>query len=134
MVMNQKFGNKCAAYDIEQPGHEGKLDVSVIVDGSEALVSTSIWEEGFKFGSSGLKSQSDGYSVRNSFKSLCTEYLTGAGKDIFEEGFNFAASEARNNFNITASAVQREEYQYAYTSTQEYKKLEVKLKQNWTGV
>ena len=54
-----------------------------------------------------------------------------AGKVIFEVGFKFSASEARDNFDGTASAVQIEEYQSVSLSSQEYQKLEGKLKQDW---
>ena len=43
-----------------------------------------------------------------------------AGKVIFEVGFKFSASEARQKFDGTASAVQIEEDKYASTYTQEY--------------
>ena len=75
-----------------------------------------------------LKGQPDGSSVRNIFEDSCTEEGTGAEKAIFEGGFKFAASEVRNNFDSTASVVQREEYWSAYPSTQEHQKLEGKLK------
>ena len=54
------------------------------------------------------------------------------GKVIFEVGFKFSASEARNNFDGTASAVQIEEDQSVSLSAQKYQKLEGKLKQDWT--
>ena len=56
-----------------------------------------------------MKIQPDGSSEKNIFGNPCTEEGTGAGKDIFEGGFKFAASKARNNFNSTDSAVQRDE-------------------------
>ena len=42
--------------------------------------------------------------MSNIFEGSFTERGTGAGKAIFEGGFNFAASEARNKFDRTASA------------------------------
>ena len=41
-----------------------------------------------------------------------------AGKVIFEVGFKFSASEARNDFDGTASAVQIEEDRSASPSTE----------------
>ena len=76
----------------------------------------------------GLQGQPDGSSLRNIFEDSCTEDGTIVGKSIFEGGFKFSASDARKNFNRTASAVQREEDRYAYPSTQEHKNLEDKLK------
>ena len=70
--------------------------------------------------------------MRNIFESSCTEEGTVAGKDIFEVGFNFAASEARKKSESTISEVQIEEYSYAYQSTQIIK-LEGKLKHDFTG-
>ena len=58
------------------------------------------------FGGLGLQVHYDGYSVNNIFEGLFTEEGKGAGKDIFEGGFNFSASEARKKFNSTASADQ----------------------------
>ena len=71
--------------------------------------------------------------MRNIFEGSFTEEGTGAGKDIFEGGFKFAASEARKKSDSTASAVQREEYRSASPSTQEYQTLEGKLKHDSTG-
>ena len=42
--------------------------------------------------------------MRNIFEVSFTEEGTGSGKDIFEVGFKFAASEARKKFGSTASA------------------------------
>ena len=42
--------------------------------------------------------------MRNIFEGSFIEEVTGAGKAIFEGGFNFAAYEAMNKFYITASA------------------------------
>ena len=55
------------------------------------------------FGRLGLQGQPDGYSVRNIFEGSFTKYGTGSVNAIFEGGFNFTASEARNNFDSTAS-------------------------------
>ena len=63
---------------------------------------------GRTFGGLGLQSQPDGSSVRNSFEYSCTAEGMGAGKAIFNGGFKFAASEARNKFDSTDSAVHRE--------------------------
>ena len=41
--------------------------------------------------------------MRNTFEGSCNEEGTGAGKAIFEGGFNFAAYESREKFDITAS-------------------------------
>ena len=71
------------------------------------------------FGGLGLQGQPDGSSVRNMFQGSFTEEGTGAGKDIFELGFKFSASEARKKLYIKASAVQREEDRSASPSTQE---------------
>ena len=56
----------------------------------------------------------------------------GSGKDIFKGKFNFATYDARKKLNITYSLVQRAEYRYISPSTQEYQKLENKLKQDLT--
>ena len=56
-----------------------------------------------------------------------------AGNSIFEGVLKFSASEARKNFDITDSEFQVEEDHYEYTSTQEYQKLEGKLKHDSTG-
>ena len=45
--------------------------------------------------------------MRNIFGGSFTEEVTGEGKDIFEAGLKFAASEARNKLNITDSEDQR---------------------------
>ena len=71
--------------------------------------------------------------MRNNFESSCTEDGTGAGQAIFEIGFKLTASEARQKFEGTDSAVQRKEDSSASPSTQEYQKLEGKLKQDLTG-
>ena len=42
--------------------------------------------------------------MRNIVEGSFTEEITGVGKDIFEGGFKFAASEARKKFDRTASA------------------------------
>ena len=68
----------------------------------------SVFRRGVEtFGGLGLQGMPDGYSMKNMFEGSFTEEVTGAGKDIFEVGLKFAASEARNNFYSTASAVQR---------------------------
>ena len=46
--------------------------------------------------------------MRNIFEDSFTEEVTGAGKAIFEGGFKFVASEARNKFDSTASSYQGE--------------------------
>ena len=84
--------------------------------------------EGITFVGLELQGHTDGSSVRNIFEGSFTEEGTGAGKDIFEGGFKFAASEARKKFNSTESAFQREEYRSASPSTQEHQKFEGKLK------
>ena len=81
-----------------------------------------------KFGGLGLQGKPDGYSVRNMFEGSFTEEGMGEGNAIFEGGFKFAASEARNNVDITDSAVQREEDRSTYPPTKEHQKLEGKLK------
>ena len=78
MVLNQKGGTECVACETEQPGHEGKLDVTVSADGSEALVSSRIGEGDFKFGGLRLQDQPDGSSVSNIFEGSCTKEGTGA--------------------------------------------------------
>ena len=55
-----------------------------------------------------MKYQPDRSSVRNILEDSCTEEETGAEKYIFEVGLKFAASEARQKFDSTTSAVQRE--------------------------
>ena len=59
---------------------------------------------GIKFDGLGLQDQPNGSSVRNVFEGLFTEKEMGAGKAIFEGGFKFEASEARKQFDSTASA------------------------------
>ena len=55
-MLNRKGGGtKCAACETEQPGNEGKLDVSVSADGSEALAYYRIGAVVFKFGGLGLQ-------------------------------------------------------------------------------
>ena len=71
--------------------------------------------------------------MRNIFEGSCTEEGTVSGKAIFEGGLKFAALEADKKFDSTASQVQREEDRSAYPSTQEYQKLEGKMKHNYTG-
>ena len=51
----------------------------------------------------GLKGQPDGYLVTDIFEASFTEQGTVSGKDIFERGFKFSASEARKKFDNTAS-------------------------------
>ena len=70
-----------------------------------------------------LQGQPDGYSVSNIFEGSFTEKGMGAGKAIYEEVFKYAASETRNKFDSTASAVQIEEDRSASPSNQEYQKL-----------
>ena len=78
MVLNQKGGTKCAAYETEQPGNERKLDVSVGADGSEALAYSRIGAGGFKFCGLRLQGHPDGSSVRTIFEDLFTEEGMGA--------------------------------------------------------
>ena len=52
----------------------------------------------------------------------------GEVKVLFEGGFKFAASEVRKNFDITDSAVHREEDRSASPSTRGHQKFEGKLK------
>ena len=80
------------------------------------------------FGGLALQGQTDVSSVRNILEDSCTEEGTGSGKDIFEGGPKFTASEARKKFKIKASAVQREEDRSTSPSTQESQKMEGKLK------
>ena len=94
---------------------------------------SGLHRSGKTFGGLGLQGKSDGSLASNIFKSSRTEEGMGAGKDIVEGGFRFAASEARKNFNITASAVQTDEDRSASPSTQEHQKLEGKLKHDLTG-
>ena len=67
MVLNKKDGTKYTACEIEQPGHEVKLYISITADGIESLAYSIIGAEGFKFGGLWLQGQPDGYSVRNIF-------------------------------------------------------------------
>ena len=87
---------------------------------------------GRTFGELGLQGQPDGFSVRNIFEGSFTYEGTGSGKAIFEGMFKFAASEAKKKFDRKDSAVQREEDWSASPSTEEYQKLEGKLKHNST--
>ena len=80
-----------------------------------------------------MQGQPDGYSARYIFEGSCTEEGMGEGKDIFEGGLKFAASEARKYFDSNASEVQREEERSSYPSTQEHQKLEGKLKYDLAG-
>ena len=66
--------------------------------------------------------------MRNIFEVSCTEEGTGVENDIFEGAFKFVASKSKNNFDSTASSVQRVEDRSTYPSTQEHLKLEGKLK------
>ena len=61
--------------------------------------------------------------MRNIFEESCTEEGTGSGKAIFEGGFNFESSEASQKFDITASAVHREEDRSASPPTQKHQKI-----------
>ena len=63
---------------------------------------------GRKFGGLGLQGHPDGSSEINIFEDSCTEEGTVSGKAIFEGGFKFVDSEARNYFDSIVSAVQRE--------------------------
>ena len=81
----------------------------------------------------GLQGQPDGSSVRNIFEGSFTEEQTGSGKATFKIGYKFSVSEARNNFDRIDSSVQREEDRSSSPSTQEYQKLDSKLKHNLTG-
>ena len=71
--------------------------------------------------------------MRNIFEGSFTEEVLGAGKAIFEGWSNFSDSKARKNLDSTASEVHIGEDRYAYSSTQEYQKLEGKLKHNSAG-
>ena len=71
--------------------------------------------------------------MRNIFEGAFTEEGTGSGKDIFEGVFNFSASEARKKSHSIDSEVHREEYRSTSPSTQEYQKLEGKLKHDLAG-
>ena len=79
------------------------------------------------FGGLGLQGQPDRYSNINIFEDSFPEEGAEVGQDIFEGGFKTSASEARNNFDSKYLADQRQEYQYAYTLTQGYQKLEGKI-------
>ena len=70
-------------------------------------MSSSIGAGVFKICGLGLQGQPDGSSVRNIFEGSFTEEVEGSGKDFLEGGSNFSASEARKNFDSTASVVQR---------------------------
>ena len=59
-------------------------------------------------GELGLQDMPNGSSVRYTFESSFTKEETGSVKAIFEGGFKFAVSEARNKFDITASTYQGE--------------------------
>ena len=48
------------------------------------------------FGGLGLKVQPDGYLMRNNLEGSINEKVMGAVKYIFEGGFKFAASDAKN--------------------------------------
>ena len=80
-----------------------------------------------------LQGQTEGCSISNIFKGSFTEEGTGVGKAILEEEFKFESFEARRNFDITDSAVQREEDRPACPSTQGYKKMEGKMTGDLTG-
>ena len=118
---------------IEQPCHEVKLDISVSTDGIEALEYSIIGAGGFKFCGLVMKGHYNGSSMKNIFEGFCTEKGTVAGKSIFEGVLIFSGSDARNKFDGTYSAVQREEDRSASPPPQEYQKLEGKMKQNFTG-
>ena len=59
---------------------------------------------GRRVGGLGLQGQPDVSSVRNIFEYSFNGEVTVAGKDIFERGFKFAASEARKKLDSTTSA------------------------------
>ena len=80
-----------------------------------------------------MQGHPDESSVSTISEDLSTEERTVARKAIFEGGFNFSASEVKNKLYGTASAVQREEDRYASPYTQDYQKLEGKLKYNLNG-
>ena len=63
MLLIKTGGNKCASCEIEQLGHEGKLDVSVCSDRDEALESPRIEAESFQFGGLEMQDRPDVYSV-----------------------------------------------------------------------
>ena len=48
------------------------------------------------FGGLSLQGQYDRFPERNIFEYSCNEEGTGAGKDVFEGGFKFAAYDSRN--------------------------------------
>ena len=58
---------------------------------------------GRTFGGLGMQFHPDGYSVRNIFEGSLNEKGKGSGRDIFEGGFKFSASETRKKFDSTAS-------------------------------
>ena len=91
---------------------------------------SGIFIGGITFGRLGMQGQPDGSSVRNIFEGSFTEEVTVSGKAIFGVGLKFSASEARKKSDSTYSALQIEEQWSASISTQEYQKLEGKLKQN----
>ena len=78
MVLNHKCGTNGDACEIEQPGNEIKLDVSIGADGSEALAYSRIGAGGFKFDELRLQGHHDGSSVSTIFEDLFTEEGTGA--------------------------------------------------------
>ena len=53
-----------------------------------------------------MQDQPDGYSAKNNFEGSFTEEGTVSRKTFFEGGLKFATSDARKNFNITASSDQ----------------------------
>ena len=59
---------------------------------------------GSNFGGLGMQGQLHVSSVSNIFGGSFTEEVNGSGKAIFEVGFKFSASEARNKFDSTVSA------------------------------
>ena len=75
-----------------------------------------------------MQDQPDGSSMRNVFEDSCTKEVTETWKTIYEGGFKLLVSEARNKFDSTALAVQREEDRSASPYTQENKLMEGKLK------
>ena len=63
---------------------------------------------GRTFSRLGIQGQLNGYSVRNMFEISFTEEVMGAGKDVLEGVFKFAASESRNKFDRKSSAARGE--------------------------
>ena len=59
---------------------------------------------GRTFGELGIQGPPEISSVRNILEGSFTEEVTVLGNGIFEGRLKFEASEARNNFNTTASA------------------------------